>query len=209
MAISPAQRSRKGSHFAPGIDEPRCERVRESNTSRGATREKDTLPTKSPRNGSARGPFSAGRRWGGGRLKRKINGKVRDSRMGKLNKVSNFPIIYRNSNGKFDTPGNVVKGFLGIVKKKTQQQRRNTAASQKSKANFSFLIPTHKGEKLFQFSLLKYRPSAAVEKSLGQEVRQKRDISERRSKAPSTLTFFATRPTVSLCDLSGIILHQK
>ncbi len=25
----------------------------------------------------------------------------------------------------------------------------------------------------------------------------------------STLTLFATRPTVSLCDLSGVILHQK
>ncbi len=26
---------------------------------------------------------------------------------------------------------------------------------------------------------------------------------------PSTLTLFATRPTASLCDLSGVILHQK
>ncbi len=42
-----------------------------------------------------------------------------------------------------------------------------------------------------------------------QKVRQKSDISERTSKPPSTLTLFATRPTVSLCDLSGVILHQK
>ncbi len=40
-------------------------------------------------------------------------------------------------------------------------------------------------------------------KSLAQEVRQKSDNSERRSKD------FATCPTVSLCDLSGVILHQK
>ncbi len=37
--------------------------------------------------------------------------------------------------------------------------------------------------------------------SLAQEVRQKYDISER--------ILFATRPTVSLCDLSGVILHRK
>ncbi len=36
-------------------------------------------------------------------------------------------------------------------------------------------------------------------KSLAQEVRQMNDIAER----------YATRPTVSLCDLSGVILHQK
>ncbi len=44
-----------------------------------------------------------------------------------------------------------------------------------------------------------------IKKSLAQEVRQKSDISKRRSKPPSTLTLFATRPTVSLCDLSGVI----
>ncbi len=49
------------------------------------------------------------------------------------------------------------------------------------------------------------------EKSMALEVRHKSDISERRSKgcAPSTLTLFATRPTVSLCDLLGVILQQK
>ncbi len=38
-----------------------------------------------------------------------------------------------------------------------------------------------------------------------------RNVEERAegAKPPSSLTLFATRPTVSLCDLSGIILHQK
>ncbi len=49
--------------------------------------------------------------------------------------------------------------------------------------------------------------------SLAQEMRQKRDISERRrvegAKQPSTLTLFAIRSTVLLCDLSGVILHQN
>ncbi len=44
-----------------------------------------------------------------------------------------------------------------------------------------------------------------MEKFLAQEVRQKSDISERRSKG----LLFATSPTVSLCDLSGVILHRK
>ncbi len=50
-----------------------------------------------------------------------------------------------------------------------------------------------------------------VKKSLAQEVRQKSDISDRRSKGwrGRTLTLFATRPTVSLYNLSGVILHQK
>ncbi len=53
-------------------------------------------------------------------------------------------------------------------------------------------------------SLTKFYLKKKRKKSLAQEVRQKNDISERRSK-----TLFATRPTVSLCDLSVVILHQK
>ncbi len=51
--------------------------------------------------------------------------------------------------------------------------------------------------------------SDVTKKKLAQEGRQKSDISECRSKPPSTITLFATRPTVSLCDLSGVILYQK
>ncbi len=45
-------------------------------------------------------------------------------------------------------------------------------------------------------------------KSLAQEVRQKSDISESRSKGWRERILF-TSPTVSLCDLSGVILQQK
>ncbi len=57
----------------------------------------------------------------------------------------------------------------------------------------------------------------AKKKTLAQEIRQKSDIPDRRSKGwrgggaspPSTITLFATRSTVALCHLSGVILHQK
>ncbi len=49
-----------------------------------------------------------------------------------------------------------------------------------------------------------------LNKFLAQEARQKSNISERRSKSWRERTYlFATRPTVSLCDLSGVISHQK
>ncbi len=58
------------------------------------------------------------------------------------------------------------------------------------------------GEKIAPKNYLK------KEKSLAQEVRQKNDISERRSKGWRG-PLLATRPIVSLGELSEVILHQK